>query len=82
MPLDQKSIEEHSALHVRCWMAALSTDSQPINPSGVAIDLLHAINGVVTEGGDVTTDHSIGLLVHQLMYLQGDSYGHLAEAYV
>lgn len=66
MAIDQKDLDRCDSEATRCWKAAISCQSQPINPSGVAYDLLAAINGVLLEQGDVTTEHAVSLMVHAL----------------
>jgi hypothetical protein len=51
------------------------------NPSGLINALPAMVGGCVEEGVQAEEDTGIGMVVHQLMYLQRDSYGHLAEAY-
>lgn len=51
------------------------------NPSGLIIALQSAVRGCINEGKEAAEDTGIGMVVHQLMYLQRDHFGHMAEAY-
>ena len=52
-----------------------------VNPSGLIYSLINHVHGCINENVLAQEDTGVGLVVHQLMFLQRDTYGHESASY-